>query len=122
MCGRHDSTPWAQTFSLVKQIDRPDGGFVNVAEDQREKLIVVCKRHALRVLFFDQLLDNLGAGTDDWRQKAVRDALQPLRSLSRELEIASLGSLHPNKRATWFRDLVSGAPAFNAVSRSSLSY
>ena len=106
-------------LSRVVQIERPDGGFVNVRED-RERLGIVVRQHGLRVLFFDQLLDNLGVGVDDWRQKAVRDALQPLRALARELDIATIGALHPNKRADSFRQLVAGAPAFNSVSRSSL--
>jgi hypothetical protein len=106
-------------LARVVQIERPDGGFVNVRED-RERLTEVVGRSELRVLFFDQLLDNLGVGVDDWRQKPVRDALQPLRALARELDIAVLGSLHPNKRADSFRQLVAGAPAFNSVSRSSL--
>lgn len=106
-------------LARVVQIERPDGGFVNIRED-REKLAIVVRRHDLGLLFFDQLLDNLGVGVDDWRQKPVRDALQPLRALARELDIATLGSLHPNKRADSFRQLVSGAPAFNSVSRSSL--
>jgi hypothetical protein len=103
----------------VVQIERPDGGFVNVRED-RDKLADVVKQHNLGALYFDQLLDNLGAGTDDWRQKAVRDALRPLQALARELDIAVIGSLHPNKRGTTFRELMAGAPAFNAVSRSGL--
>ena len=103
----------------VVQIERPDGGFVNVAED-RERLIYLVRREGIGLLFFDQLLDNLGIGVDDWRQKAVRDGLQPIRAIARELDIATLGSLHPNKRADSFRALVAGAPAFNAVSRSSL--
>ena len=103
----------------VVQIERPDGGFVNVRDDRERLARVIAVRH-LGVLFFDQLLDNLGVGVDDWRQKPVRDALQPLRALARELDIAVLGSLHPNKRADSFRQLVSGAPAFNSVSRSSL--
>lgn len=106
-------------LARVVQIERPDGGFVNVSED-REKLAGVVAEKQLGLLFFDQLLDNLGVGVDDWRQKPVRDALQPLRALARELDIAALGSLHPNKRADSFRQLVSGAPAFNSVSRSSL--
>jgi hypothetical protein len=101
------------------QIERPDGGFVNVRED-RERLVYLVRRERIGLLFFDQLLDNLGIGVDDWRQKAVRDGLQPIRALARELDIATLGSLHPNKRADSFRALVAGAPAFNAVSRSSL--
>jgi len=103
----------------VVQIERPDGGFVNVRED-REKLAAVVQEHGIGLLYFDQLLDNLGVGVDDWRQKTVRDALQPLRALARELDIAALGCLHPNKRADSFRQLIAGAPAFNAVSRSSL--
>jgi hypothetical protein len=106
-------------LALVVQIERPDGGFVHVRED-RDKLAELIKRERLGLLFFDQLLDNLGVGVDDWRQKAVRDALQPIRSLARELDIAVLGALHPNKRADSFRSLIAGAPAFNAVSRSSL--
>jgi len=106
-------------LARVVQIERPDGGFVNVAED-RDKLADVVRHKQLRVLYFDQLLDNLGAGTDDWRQKSVRDALQPLRALARELDISALGCLHPNKRADSFRQLIAGAPAFNSVSRSSL--
>jgi hypothetical protein len=106
-------------LSLVVQIERPDGGFVNVRED-RDKLAAVVKARELRFLYYDQLLDNLGVGVDDWRQKSVRDALQPLRSLARELDVAALGCLHPNKRADSFRQLIAGAPAFNSVSRSSL--
>jgi hypothetical protein len=106
-------------LDLVVQIERPDGGFVNVKED-RQRLAQVVEHRGLGLLFFDQLLDNLGVGVDDWRQKPVRDALQPLRALARELDIAALGSLHPNKRADSFRQLVAGAPAFNSVSRSSL--
>ena len=106
-------------LARVVQVERPDGGFVNVRED-REKLAQVVRANEIGLLYFDQLLDNLGAGTDDWRQKAVRDALQPLRALARELDIAVLGCLHPNKRADSFRQLIAGAPAFNSVSRSSL--
>jgi hypothetical protein len=103
----------------VVQIERPDTGFVNLKED-RDKLAAVVQENHLGFLFLDALLDNLGIGVDDWRNKQVRDALQPARSLARELDIAILGSLHPNKRADNFRQLVSGASAFNAVSRSSL--
>jgi AAA domain len=106
-------------LARVVQIERPDGGFVNIKED-RERLARVVKERSLSVLYLDQLLDNLGTGTDDWRQKPVRDALQPLRSLARTLDIAAIGCLHPNKRAESFRQLVAGAPAFNSVSRSSL--
>jgi AAA domain len=103
----------------VCQIERPNGGLVNVGED-RARLARLVGDAGIEVLYFDQLLDNLGAGVDDWRQKAVRDAIAPLRALSRELEIASLGTLHPNKRGRTFRELCSGTPAFNAASRSSL--
>jgi hypothetical protein len=106
-------------LALVVQIERPDGGFVSLREDHA-KLRAAVTAEDIRVLFFDQLLDNLGVGVDDWRNKAVRDALQPLRAIARALDIAAIGCLHPNKRADSFRQLVAGAPAFNAVSRSSL--
>ena len=103
----------------VKQIEQVDGGFVNLKDD-RKKLAAAITEHDLGLLFLDALLDNLGVGVDDWKQKSVRDALQPARALARSLDIAVLGSLHPNKRADTFRQLVAGTVAFNAVSRSSL--
>lgn len=106
-------------LSRVVQIERPDSGFVNLKED-RDKLAAVVTDEGLGFLFLDALLDNLGVGVDDWRNKQVRDALQPARALARGLDIAVLGCLHPNKHAESFRQLVSGASAFNAVSRSSL--
>jgi len=106
-------------LARVKQIERPDGGFLELRHD-RDALARAVVVEEIRLLFFDQLLDNLGAGVDDWRQKPVREALQPLRTLARELDIAALCSLHPNKRGDNFRQLVAGASAFNALSRSSL--
>lgn len=106
-------------LSRVYQIERPDGGYVELRED-RAKLAAVARSEGLRVLFLDALLDNLGVGVDDWRAKPVREALRPARTLARDLDLAVLGSMHPNKRANTFRTLVAGASAFNAVSRSSL--
>jgi AAA domain len=103
----------------VVQIERPDGGYVELRED-RDKLADAVEQHGIRVVYLDALIDNLGVGVDDWRQKAVRDALGPARFLARELNVAVIGSLHPNKRAEDFRKLVAGSSAFNAVSRSSL--
>lgn len=74
-----------------------------------------------KVVFFDQLLDNLGVDVDDWRAKDIRERLRPLRRVARELDVLMLGALHPNKgQRSSFRDLVSGSHAFNALSRSSL--
>jgi hypothetical protein len=106
-------------LARVKQIEQVDGGFVHLKDDQK-KLAAAITEHGLGLLFLDALLDNLGVSVDDWKQKAVRDALQPARAIARSLDIAVLGSLHPNKRADTFRQLVSGTVAFNAVSRSSL--
>jgi hypothetical protein len=103
----------------VFEIARPDFGLVIVGND-REALAQKVREDILSVLYFDQLLDNLGPGIDDWRQKAVRDAIAPLRALARDLDITALGTLHPNKRGRTFRELVAGSPAFNAASRSSL--
>jgi hypothetical protein len=46
-------------LARVVQIERPDGGCVNVRED-RDKLAQVVRDREIRVLLFDQLLDNLG--------------------------------------------------------------
>lgn len=102
----------------VHIIERAAGDVVDVKADRAE-LSAAITAHGITVLYADQILDNLGS-IDDWRNKQVRDALQPLRALARELDVAVIGSLHPNKRADSFRQLVSGSSAFNAVSRSSL--
>jgi hypothetical protein len=102
------------------QIERPDGDVVHIGED-RDKLVALVKAKEIKVLIYDQLLDNLDFDpTGGNQQKAIRDALRPARSLALELDIAVIGALHPNKRARTFRELIAGSVAFNAVSRSSL--
>ncbi len=106
-------------LARVRHIDREDGWSVDLTED-RDRLKLAAGLEGVRVLYLDALLDNLGAGVDDWRNKQVRQALRPIKALAAELGIAALGSLHPNKRGETFRQLMSGAAAFNAVSRSGL--
>jgi hypothetical protein len=106
-------------LSQVVQIERPGGGFVELRQD-RNRLAQAVEDHGVKVIYLDALLDNLGVGVNDWHGKQVREALQPARSLARELGVAVIGSLHPNKSGETFRNLVSGSSAFNAVSRSSL--
>jgi hypothetical protein len=106
-------------LARVKLIERPDGGYVELLDDHR-RLACAVDLEGITVLYLDALIDHLGVGVDDWRAKPVRDALQPLRSLAREFELAAIGSMHPNKSGSTFRQLVSGSVAFNAVSRSSL--
>lgn len=103
----------------VKLIERGDGSLIELASD-RERLSTIVDAFGVRLLYLDQLTDNLGASVDDWRAKQVREALAPARQLARELECAVLGSLHPNKSGGTFRQLMSGSIAFNALSRSSL--
>ena len=105
-------------FDHIRQIDHPDGGYVDIAED-RALLTRAAQQHDLEVFFFDALLDNLGADVDVYHQKKLRSALQPIRALARELEIAVIGSLHPNKHGKTFRQLVYGS-GINAVARSAL--
>ena len=103
----------------VHQLTRLDGSPVVIGAD-RDQIAAKVTELGISVLYFDQLLDNLGADVDDWRQKQVREAVAPLRAMARELDIAVLATLHPNKRGKTFRELMSGTPAFNALSRSSL--
>jgi AAA domain len=103
----------------IKLIERGDGSLVELAAD-RERLAEVVSAEGIRLLYLDQLTDNLGAAVDDWKAKQVREALAPARQLARELNCAVLGSLHPNKSGGSFRQVVSGSIAFNALSRSSL--
>lgn len=106
-------------LSLVEVLDEQDDVF-DVRRDT-EGLRDLVRQGGHRLAYFDALLDALGPDVDDWRSKAVRDALRPLRRAAQDLGISVLASLHPNKGArSTFRDLVSGSHAFNASSRSSL--
>ena len=106
-------------LTRIRHIERPDGGLVELRAD-RTRLAQAIDLEHVKVLYLDALIDNLGAAVDDWRGKAVRDALAPARAIAREYNVAVIGSMHPNKSGASFRQLVSGSIAFNAVSRSSL--
>ena len=96
----------------------PDGAVLNLKTDANALQDYVVDREIVLV-YIDQLLDNLGY-TDSWKDKEVRDTLAPLRSIAQKADCAILASMHPNKRQGTFRDRISGTPAFNALSRSSL--
>jgi alkylated DNA nucleotide flippase Atl1 len=108
-------------LNLVDTLSEEDGAdFLDIRRDS-ERLRELIADRGYRIVFLDALLDTLGVDVDDWRSKAVRDALRPLRRAARDVEVAMLGSLHPNKgQRGSFRDLVSGSHSFNASSRSSL--
>lgn len=94
------------------------GGVLDVRKDA-DALRLLIEDKGTALVYFDQLLDNLGVA-DSWKDKEVRDALAPIRRVAQATGCAMLASMHPNKRGGSFRDRVSGTPAFNALSRSSL--
>ncbi len=103
--------------TLVRTIE---DRYLDVTRDASDLATLIADEHIAAVIF-DQLLDNLDSAVDDWRSKAIRDALRPLRRVAREQDVAILAALHPNKgQKASFRDLISGTHAFNALSRSSL--
>lgn len=106
-------------LARVKLIERGDGGLIELTAD-RDRLAEIVSAEDIKLLYLDALTDNLGAGIDDWKAKQVREALAPARYLARELNVAVVGSLHPNKGGGSFRQFVAGSFAFNALSRSSL--
>jgi hypothetical protein len=87
-----------------------------------EHLRALIRLKDIEAMFLDAMLDHLGdASTDEYRPKAVRHALRPLRRLAADEDIAVIGALHPRKgRVGTFRDLVANSHQFRAVSRSSL--
>jgi hypothetical protein len=105
-------------LKLANQIKETPRGVVDIAKDAAI-LSEYIKSDQPALMFFDQLLDNLGAA-DSWKDKQVRDAISPLRRLVQDTDCALLAAMHPNKREGEFRNRISGTPAFNALSRSSL--
>jgi hypothetical protein len=107
-------------LSMVHTLSDEDGDALDIRADAL-RLGELIREGGYGLVFLDALLDVLGVDVDDWRSKAVRDALRPLRRVARDTDAAVLGSLHPNKgQRGSFRDLISGSHAFNASSRSSL--
>ena len=102
----------------AKYLASGPGGTLDVRKDA-DALRDYVKEEGVALVYFDQLLDNLGVA-DTWKDKDVRDALAPLRAVARETNSAMLAAMHPNKRGGSFRERISGTPAFNALSRSSL--
>lgn len=100
-----------------------DGKSLNVADPEHLAVLSdFIEDKQIELVYFDQILDNIGYA-DSWKDKDVRDALQALRQAADRLGCAFLCAMHPNKKsadAGGFRQLVSGTPAFNALSRSSL--
>lgn len=88
-------------LSFVRHIEHPQEGYLNLSND-REALEIAVDLDGFKVVYFDQLLDNLDALVDEYKQKAVRHALRPLRRIGRDFDIAVLAGLHPNKRAGSF--------------------
>jgi hypothetical protein len=97
-----------------------DGSGIDVTDDaQMGNLETYIRDHGIKLVFFDAMLDNLGY-TDSWKDKQVRHAFAKLRQVADRTDCAVVFSMHPNKRGGSFRDRVSGTPAFNALSRSSM--
>lgn len=105
-------------LDLVVHVVAGSDGVLDVKEDA-EGLRKYIERERTALVYFDQLLDNLGF-TNSWKDKEVRDALAPLRAVAQRSKVAILASMHPNKRGGSFRERISGTTAFNALSRSSL--
>ncbi len=102
----------------VVEYKNPDGSVPRL--EDVENIAAAMQEDEIKLIFFDSLLDNLDDFTDVYRDKSVRDTLSKAKWLGEELEAAVVGSLHPNKSGQSFDRIVSGARAFNAVSRCSL--
>lgn len=103
----------------VGRIRRGDVDQIEITRDVQELADVIASKK-VKAIYFDQFLDNLPVDTDHYNTKQVRAALAPLKTLAEALEVTVIATLHPNKRAESFRQLVNGSSAFNAVARSSL--
>jgi hypothetical protein len=96
----------------------PDGRTPNL--NDKVEIMRAAHEDEVKLIYFDSLLDSLPPGTNVWQDASAREGLLPAKEIGEELECAVVGSLHPNKKGESFDRLVSGARAFNGVSRSSL--
>jgi hypothetical protein len=115
---------WAAGADLTRVLTLDDGEYLEDFVTAHERLSRAVEREGIGLVVFDQLLDHVAGGVDGsavYNPKHVRQALVPLRRVAAEMNIATLGLMHPIKgQPRSFRDLVAGSHQFNAVSRSSL--
>ena len=94
--------------------------------DGIEQLAAAVARAQAQVVFVDAALDHMPApkaGESINNPAFVRQALAPLRALTRERETVTLFSMHPPKsRSGDFRDLVQASQAFTAIPRIGLLF
>jgi hypothetical protein len=101
----------------------PEGEYLDDLARQADRLRDRCKADGIKAVWFDQLLDHMDGGRDGsgiYNPKVVRDALRPLRRAAREGDFAPVCTLHPNKNAASFDQLVSGSVQFGALARAAL--
>lgn len=103
----------------VRILEREDFDQIDIRRDI-EELAETVQREKIRVLYFDQFLDNLATETDHYHAKQVRGAIAPLVTVAKAVGVTTVATMHPNKRAETFRQLVQGTSAFNAIARSSI--
>ena len=115
---------WAAGADLTRLRTLDDGEYLDDFCAAQERLEDAIERDAIGLVVFDQLLDHVPGGSDGaavYNPKHVRQALQPLRRVAANRDVATLGLLHPIKgNPRSFRELIAGSHQFNAVSRSSL--
>ena len=100
------------------QARKQDDWFTIADEAELEDLV---SRHRIDAILIDPLSDYLPEGTDEWKQREMRRALQPLRQLADDLAVAVIAVVHMNKRPeTSFRNRISGSHALLAFARSAL--
>jgi len=115
---------WAAGADLTRVRTLDDGEHLEDFASTQRRLAEAIVRDEVALVVFDQLIDHVPGGGDGqavYNPKHVRQALMPLRRVSAECEIATVGLLHPIKgNPRSFRELIAGSHQFNAVSRSSL--
>ncbi len=101
----------------VKLVEPPDDGYVTLSD---RRLTEAVDKSGARFVYLDSLVDNLGAGVNDWNGKQLRQALRPAKKLAKDLEVAVVGTLHTNKGGENARQLTPGSHQYGAVARGSI--
>lgn len=108
-------------LGLIHNLEPVGDSDALVIPDDVDEIGRLVAEHDIRIVVIDPLTEFIAASVDEWKNKPIRAAIAPLRTVLAEHDCACIAVMHLNKRQdSNTRNRISGSHAFNALARSTL--